>query len=130
MTETIHQMLARQDREKKRRIAMSPDAATAAGAIGWLRARLAEQDLAAGDDFRRVEVQSQITMLDLHPPVAVSERGQQIYECRAKCAGESWTCYGDGEDVVASPCLHVKLIARAYAGHPNFPKPLRLDEEG
>lgn len=112
-------------------LAATADADEAAAAIGWLRERLEEQLRWASDEFRRVEVRGQIRMLDLHRPVPVDGLDQRVWGCRAKCDGESWTCYGDGQEVVQSPCLHVKLIARPFGVGlaEGFPAHLRLGED-
>lgn len=124
----IEQIIADRDKEKADRIAATASPEQAAAAIAWLRERLTEQLQEPVTDFRRAELEGARDILDLHPPAPLEGTDQQVWECRAKCDGESWTCYGDGQDIVEAPCEHVKLLARPYAGRADFPEVLRGGE--
>lgn len=122
--------VAKAERERKARIRSTPTAEQAAGVISWLRARLKEQMRYAGSGDRIIEVHSQLLILGLHAEVKpMTEYDQRVYPFRAFCAGESWTCYGDGEDFVQAPCLHVRLLARQFAWREEFPRLLVVTEE-
>lgn len=123
-------MIREREEQRAAALAATADVEEAAAAIGWLRDRLVELLRWADGAFRRVEVESQLRMLALHKPVPVEGWDRQVYGCRAKCDGESWSCYTDGEEVVRSPCLHVKLLARPFDGlAEGFPAHLRLPDD-
>lgn len=117
------------DGENAKVVAASASVEDAAAAIAWLRARLEvqmENARTAGDDFRGVELVGLRFILDLHTPEPVDEYDQRRgWRFRAKCSSESWTCYTDGENLVASPCSTVIALAGPYALLPDFPEVFR-----
>ncbi|MFE3449635.1 DUF6221 family protein [Nonomuraea sp. NPDC059194] len=66
------------------------------------------------------EVEAKRRLVELHLPEPLSETDRQLFGFTLKCAGESWVCYGDGEDIVPWPCDHLKLLALPYADHPEY----------
>lgn len=71
-------------------------------------------------DKLKADVEAKRRLVDLHLPEPLSEWARKTYDFPTKCAGESWECYGDGEDIVQWPCDHLKLLALPYAEHPDY----------
>lgn len=114
--------------DRKAKVKATPTAEQAAGVISWLRGRL-EEELRLSEEPLRTAIESMLLILRLHTEVAaVDEHNQRVWLFRAKCASESWTCYGDGEELVQAPCLHVRLLARPFAPRPDFPRLLAVNE--
>lgn len=108
------------------RLAASASPQEAAAAMRWLRAVLEEEARNAVHVRRETEVLAQLEILSMHGVAATDDSERRVWHVRAKCVGESWRVYTDGENVVEAPCRHVRLLARAYAGCSGFPEVLRV----
>lgn len=130
MTEDLDTRVARWRRDRDARVAATATPEEAAAAIAWLRGRFATDIKWAPDVRTRAAVGGLAQILDMHPVAATTDYERDVYECRAKCTGESWECEDANQEVVVeAPCLHVRLLAVGYADLDDFPAALRLPVE-
>jgi hypothetical protein len=120
-------LIRQREDDEAARLAATASVEQAEAAIAWLRALLELQLGNArdrGDEFRIAELGGLLVILDRHEPEDVEAWDRRVWHCRAKCSSESWRCYTDGQEVVASPCATVLALARPYAAAPDFPEVL------